>query len=338
MKQRFWFGLLLGGLSGISLLLLGLIVFNLRDYTVLKNRLSQLPLVETIVRTFKTEPKTMDKAVPIKILFVGDMMFDRYIRSVAEVHGYDFVLESIAPFLQTYDLVVGNLESPITENASISQNSEIGSPKNYIFTTSPGVLETMKKNKILLVSLGNNHIGNFGPDGIASTSAFLGRSDISFFGFTTQPLMETRIVKQFGDVNVGFANYNQFVDGGFEQALTDVEVLKPNADVLVLYAHWDNEYQTTPAKVTVERAHAFVDAGVDVIIGSHPHVISSTEEYKGKMIYYSLGNFVFDQYFSPETKRGLLVEMAIDPETDKLQFTEFFSETLSNGKTILITQ
>ena len=78
-----------------------------------------------------------------------------------------------------------------------------------------------------------------------------------------------------------------------------------------------------------------IEAGADLIIGSHPHVIQSTELYQGKKIYYSLGNFLFDQYFSPETQKGLLVVLTIDPKTRAFSFQDLTVQMASGSPLVL---
>jgi poly-gamma-glutamate synthesis protein (capsule biosynthesis protein) len=78
--------------------------------------------------------------------------------------------------------------------------------------------------------------------------------------------------------------------------------------------HWGTEYQHVNGRLQAEMAHKLIDAGADVIIGHHPHVIQGIEVYQGKPIFYSLGNFVFDQYFSEDTQRGLAIGLVLDKD------------------------
>jgi poly-gamma-glutamate synthesis protein (capsule biosynthesis protein) len=133
-----------------------------------------------------------------------------------------------------------------------------------------------------------------------------------------------------------FINYNQFIAGGLEQTIANLNKFKDKNVFIVLYAHWGDEYLANPSFRTVELAHQFIDEGADLVIGSHPHVIQKREIYNGKQIYYSLGNFVFDQYFSKETTEGLLVELSIDPFSKNYSTKEYKVTLLTNGQTILL--
>ncbi len=279
----------------------------------------------------QTENDKMDK--PVKILFVGDMMFDRYIRQTAERKGSDFVFAGVAKMLSENDLVIGNLEGPITDKPSVSVGSEIGARDNYIFTFNPGVASELWKNNIKLVSLGNNHIFNFGADGLVQTKENLQNNKVAFFG---DPAGEKRIAtwNQNG-LKLAFVVYNQFEKDGVAKTLADIKAAKKmNADEVILYAHWGTEFVGQSDAKIKELAHGFIDGGVDLVIGSHPHVVQGKEQYQGKMIYYSLGNFIFDQYFSHETQQGLAVQLEIDTKK-QTTFKELPVTMKTNGQTVL---
>ena len=82
---------------------------------------------------------------------------------------------------------------------------------------------------------------------------------------------------------------------------------------MIVFLHWGEEYQLISSSSQRKLAHSLIDAGADLIIGSHPHVVQEIEKYKGKLIFYSLGNFIFDQYFSRETQKGLAVSLELYP-------------------------
>ncbi len=255
----------------------------------------------------------------VRVLFGGDVMLDRYIRTVMNRKGWDYPLALIQTVLADNDRVVVNLEGPITEHASVSEGSLIGEKKNYIFTFAPESASFLKRNYINIVNIGNNHILNFGKEGAQSTKNFLDTAGVKYFG---DPLSEKRtLIETIHNTKIGFVNYNEFIPQGKEKALLDIQELRGAVDILVVYAHWGKEYVNALPQ-TKDLAHEFIDAGVDVIIGSHPHIVQEKEVYQGKTIYYSLGNFIFDQYQDLLTQQGLLVRMEIHPMTHELQFEE----------------
>ncbi len=312
----------------------------------------------------------------IKIVFGGDVMFDRNIRLAAveralknypeassasdlQEINYDFVFGlKLQELLSAQDLVVVNLEGPITDNPSLSANTEPGSNNNYFFTFDPAVLDVLRKNNMWLVGLGNNHILNFELEGLEATDSYLQEAGIEWFGWVGA-------VNSYDDWNrvssiwekdgfkLGVINYNQFGQQPLETALKEVERLKDQVHWLVVYPHWGLEYENEANTVIQNQAYQFIDAGADTVIGSHPHVVQQAEVYQGKKIFYSLGNFVFDQYFQPEVKQGLLVELSFDlsqlkaeselgkellgTKENKLSpvFTNYEIRMLESGSTIL---
>jgi poly-gamma-glutamate synthesis protein (capsule biosynthesis protein) len=133
----------------------------------------------------------------------------------------------------------------------------------------------------------------------------------------------------------GFVNYNLFSQGSEPAALAEIKKIRPQVDWLIVYTHWDNEYQPLAHSSSVSLAHQFIDLGADLIIGSHPHVIQNHEVYKDKHIYYSLGNFVFDQYFEPAVRQGLAVSVEFKPDTREVTVKETPTYLLKNGQTSL---
>lgn len=270
----------------------------------------------------------------VRILFVGDMMFDRYVRQVSAKRGSDFVFAGVKEMLSGSDLVVGNLEGPITDKPSVSVDSEIGARNNYIFTFDSTVGADLWKNNIKLVNIGNNHILNFGEEGLLKTKENLKNNRVDFFG---DPAGEKRLaVWKKNGTKIVFVGYNQFEKEAENKTSADLEqAKKEGADLIVLYAHWGTEFVGQAGDNIKELAHNFIDSGADLIIGSHPHVVQDKEEYKGKLIYYSLGNFIFDQYFSPETQQGLAVQIEMNPQDEKVFAKELPVMMKTNGQTIL---
>jgi poly-gamma-glutamate synthesis protein (capsule biosynthesis protein) len=268
----------------------------------------------------------------VSLLFVGDMMFDRYIRQVRDKKGSDFIFSEVKDLLAKSDLVAGNLEGPISDNPSVSVESEFGSQNNYVFTFDPGVSEDLRKNNIWIVNIGNNHIMNFREEGLAKTKQYLRSGGVDFFG---DPGGEKRIAKfEKNGAKIAFVSYDQFEKDPLTKTLSDIqEAKKEKADSIILYTHWGKEYSKEPTKNDQELGRKFIDEGVDLIIGSHPHIVQKKEEYKGKMIYYSLGNFIFDQYFDPETQKGLTVQVMIGAD-NKMTFKEFPVKMKNNGQTL----
>lgn len=280
--------------------------------------------------------KRPEVASYVKILFVGDMMFDRGIRYYAGKNGgNDFIFQKIRAELLNNDLVIGNLEGPITDEKSISAGTAPGEPGNYFFTFDKSWAKTLFKNNIKLVNLGNNHILNFGREGLASTKKYLDEANVGYFGAPDYP---KSISSELSSVKITFVNYNEFAsldsDTNIKSTLEEIQKVKKFSDLIIVYCHWGAEY-VGPDQAMKNLARQFIDEGADLVIGSHSHTIGPMEIYKGKRIYYSLGNFIFDQYFSEEVRRGLGVVVKINSKTKELSFEEKNFYMQPNGQTIL---
>jgi poly-gamma-glutamate synthesis protein (capsule biosynthesis protein) len=250
----------------------------------------------------------------VSLLAVGDIMLDRSVMlktQAAKDYNHPFLL--IDPLFKEYELHLGNLEGPITTSTSVS-NGKGGA--RFMFTFSPNFVEPLK-NRFQFLSLANNHASNFGQKGIDQTRKYLGDAGVHFFGDANNVTEFVSVTSTYNGITLGFVGYHQLVETGFENVIAEVKRIKPLVDVVIVMPHWGVEYITEkPSSKQVEDAHALVDAGADSIIGAHPHVVEPIEIYKEKTIFYSLGNFVFDQYFSEETMTGLAVGLKIEKAND----------------------
>ena len=250
------------------------------------------------------------KTHPIRLLFLGDVMFDRDIRKIGELHGYRCLWGESDRNFKKYDDVIFNLEGPITEHPSVSLGSAIDLPENTTFTFSRHILEQFPSGSNFLVHIGNNHILDFGYSGLLSTEKALSAEGIKYFGDIARSTTTMKYAK-IDDYSVVIVSFNEFLGGGINRAIEEIKRLKKESSFVVVYTHWGAEYKAVQPRYIKEFAHRFIDAGADLVVGSHPHVVGEVETYKGKQIYYSLGNFIFDQYFSRDTQAGLAVEINI---------------------------
>ncbi len=329
--------------GGVLLYMIGLL--NLTNSFLPGNSKDEIILEE---RTIKQDTATSNEPAinpdpsprpEIKILFGGDMMFDRNIRLAAQDQSYQYLFQPLAGLFDQQDLVVANLEGPVTNNQPVSVGTVPGSTNNYIFTFSPQIVSALKQHKVELVNLGNNHILNFGQDGYQQTLKYLSQGGIEYFGqigsSVSKEQQQLSLIKEIRGYRIGFVSYNQFAQVGLEPVLAKIEQIKKQVDLVIVFAHWGNEYQPKANQVITNWAHQLIDQGADVIIGSHPHVVQNHEIYQEKHIYYSLGNFIFDQYFQPEVRQGLLVKLVINPVTKELSFKTYQIEMLKSGQTQL---
>ncbi len=243
-----------------------------------------------------------------RIFAGGDMIFDRKIRVVSEARGADYPFSCIDPLIKQADFAVANLEGPITNNASRSVGTAPGSFDNYFFTfpTTTGAL--LVRHNFRAVGIGNNHILNFGYAGLLSTQVNLSRAGLGFFGGVegNEGIYES----DDNGVPLAFVGYNEFGGGTVAEVANNIKKEHDAGRVVIVYAHWGDEYIDASPRLRPV-AELFSQSGAAAIIGMHPHVVLPHEYIGDTLVYYSLGNFIFDQYFSDDVDHGLTLILTV---------------------------
>ncbi len=256
------------------------------------------------------------------LIFAGDVMLSRNVaKYIEEKSDPRYPFSKIADYLRSADLVFGNLEGPISARGK-NQGSE------YSFRADPKVAEGLVFAGFDILSLANNHAWDWGRDALEDTIDILRANDISPVG-AGRNFKEANapVVKNVGESKIAFFAFTDLYlesleAGGFSSGISsfyferirkDIREIKNSgtADIVVISFHWGEEYKTAVNGTQRNTAHALIDAGADLVVGHHPHVIQEVEKYKDGWIAYSLGNFVFDQNFSEETKTGLILKTIV---------------------------
>jgi poly-gamma-glutamate synthesis protein (capsule biosynthesis protein) len=277
-------------------------------------------------------PSVEATTTPLRILLVGDMFFDRFIRYQMSTEGSDYPFACIDPLFKSVDFVVGNLEGPITSNNSISLGSIPGSAHNYVFTFATTTAEVLARHNVRAVSLGNNHILNFGRDGMAQTHTYLDQAGVGYFGGVAG---DEPIYRVEHGARLSFIAYNQFGGASADEVAERIREEAQLGRMVIVFSHWGTEYSTS-VEDTRPAALLFAESGASAIIGSHPHVVGQHEMLGDVPVYYSLGNFIFDQYFSSATQHGLALLLTIDTNKS-ISIQEYPVELERTGQTCLTT-
>lgn len=280
------------------------------------------------------------KSKTAHVIFVGDIMLDRGVEnSVKNNMGGDFakLFEHIGDYLKNSDAVFGNLEGPVT-----AKGPNVGS--RFSFAMDSKILPVLVANNFKMVSFANNHVGDHSNSGFADTLANLDTAGLPYTG-AGQNFAEvsTPKITVVNGIKLGFIGCTD-VGPDWLAATTNnpgillcsnpklgeiITAAKTQVDFLIFSAHWGVEYHPR-TQHQQDIAHMVIDHGADMVIGHHPHVIEATEWYKDKFIAYSMGNFIFDQYFSDPTMQGLIVDAVIDPK-QKTQVTLKVLELSKDG-------
>jgi hypothetical protein len=258
----------------------------------------------------------------VKISFVGDIMMHGVVKQCALVNnrlrkqqsinnrGFDYLFEKISPYLENSDINVGNMEFPVSPPFM---------GRGLIFNCPPEIIPAMKSSGINLLSIANNHMLDQGRRGLLDTMRFLRRYGIDFIGINeTEEAARSGIVIEISGIRIGFIAYTGVSNYGFprnpkgyyindfynkREVKADIKRIRRQSDYLIMIAHRGIEYKSIPQKKDCIIMKEYLDEGVDLIVGHHPHVLQYAERYitqdrRMTYIFYSLGNFISNQRFS----------------------------------------
>jgi len=254
---------------------------------------------------------------PVSVMFLGDIMLDRNVARTAMARGAEWLFASSTELFTQTDLRVANLEGAVTDNPSIAQVD------NTIlrFTFDPALTkQILEPLNLSAASLANNHAYDFGKSGYTQSREYLSAWGINSFGhpYNTAGNLSTKLDSRGKTICI--VGFMQLYVANTSTVINEITALRPECDKLVVFPHWGDEYTHEPNKAQVTAAHAFIDAGADMVIGAHPHVVQPLEVYQGKPIIYSLGNAMFDQNFSWDTTHGLALRVDFYPSRTDLTF------------------
>lgn len=233
----------------------------------------------------------------VSILLTGDIMLGRSVMTKSlGSNDPNYPFREVADKLNEADIVFSNLENPIIS----------GCPKTdsgFKFCADPRMIGGLKFAGIDIVNLANNHTLNYGKDGLEETKKILEENQIKWIGDGNLEIIDKQGIK-FGFLGFDFVTK--------EPTKNDYELVKNSSqkvDVLIVGIHWGKEYSDKATLAQKEIARKLVENGADVIAGHHSHWVQDIEYINEKPVYYSLGNLVFDQSWSEETKKGLAIKL-----------------------------
>lgn len=256
----------------------------------------------------------------VNLAFLGDMMLDRGVRSSVNKNfkgDYSALFEKLN-VLKKSDMIFANLEGPASD-----QGKDMGNL--YSFRMDPSVVPALKGAGIGIVSMANNHVGDWGRSAFADTLARLEENEILYTGAGTKDTIENpTIVEKYG-IKIGYLGFSDVGPHWMTPTEDNPGILLANnprfkeiiqnaskqVDYLIVSFHFGDEYKTIHNKRQEKLAHDAIDSGAKIVIGHHPHVVQDTEIYKNGFIAYSLGNFIFDQKFSEATMQGMFLEIKL---------------------------
>lgn len=305
--------------------------------------LAVMGLALAVALALRTMPPAIGSASPeiaegeAILVLVGDLMLGRGVRDLVEARGSDWLLAEVEDLLHA-DLVIANLESLLADPPE-------GSSPALNLAAGAGVGDSLSRAGIGAVSLANNHALDARSEGLAATLAELeGRGIVAVGAGDTLAEARSARILSINGVRVALLAYNDVpqasglragsgpVVAELEPASMEAEVrrARERADVVVVVFHWGEEYNASPTPRQREMARRAREAGAQVVVGSHPHVVQPLDLQADGVVAYSLGNFVFDQWRSLSTTRGQALALRV--RRDGLAQAEIVSLSLDGGR------
>jgi len=281
----------------------------------LPSRCARVPYLIAIVVTFCLAPL---RAAPpdslVQILFTGDVVLARHFQQyIGQNYTYAFAR---IPWFKQADLSVINLENPLTTASEARE-------KPFVFKAPPRLVRVLQDGGVDLANIANNHIYDYGAAGLLETMQTLKKAGIRYVGAGADFAQAHRpVIFERKGIRIGFLAYygvrahSESHPAGENDPGTalrrlrfirdDVRALRPKVDFLVVIFHWGFEKEHFPRTHQIKFAHRVIDYGADLIVGHHPHVLQGVEKYKGKIIVYSLGNFIFGGLYRTHYQTAVL--------------------------------
>ena len=257
--------------------------------------------------------------IPISSVAVGDLMMGGSALSIIRTKGSEYPFEPTKSILRTADIAMANLEAPFTLKGEPFE-------KTFTFRVPPEFVQGIYDAGLDVLTLANNHILDYGPEGLFSTMALLDSLGIAYCGAgRTIKEAEDGVILQRGHWRIGFLAYSLTYPAEFwatssksgtayphpQRMEKNIRMLKEEVDLVVVSFHWGGEKMVRPKSYQRRYGHQAIDCGADLVIGHHPHVLQGLELYKDRLIAYSLGNFVFGSY-SKNARDSIILKVRYD--------------------------
>lgn len=234
----------------------------------------------------------------ITISLVGDctlgtdetFAYDTSLNAYQLYRGSDYFLQNVKTIFAEDDLTIINMEGPLTE--STERNGE-----KFAFKGAPGFVDILSGSSVEAANLANNHSHDYGEQGFEDTKRILSDAGITAFGYDETALVTIKGIK-IG--LVGIYELHDHLERARQLKDNIAKVKQEGADLIITIFHWGNERETIPDSNQMALGHIAIDYGADLVAGHHPHVLQGIEEYRGKYIVYSLGNFCFGGNSAPD--------------------------------------
>ena len=267
----------------------------------------------------------------VQLSFVGDMCLGGDVGTYGETASYGSLFAQASQLWRNSSLVFANLECTVTQQNTVYYDH----PKEVKYAASQTALKVAAEKGVNVVSVANDHVGDYGWKGIEHTLLALDKYGISYAGAGENIIAagSYQILKA-GDMKIGFVSFTDVVPKHFAAGEDHYGVVTSNypelyaqvngaaqeSDLVVVYVHWGDIDGLNVTERQEQLAHQLIDSGADVVIGCHPKVLQKTELYGNGVIFYSLGSFIADGMTRTE-RNSAMVQLNIDKTTGMREFT-----------------
>lgn len=257
----------------------------------------------------------------IRISICGDILLDRGVKTQIKSNGVNYPYQGVRNILKKSDAVIGNLECPITQ-----KSSPVFKDKKLVFRADVPNAAALKAAGFSILCLANNHSMDQNSEGLMDTMKNLNTVGIMTVGAgLNREDANKPLFFNLSGSTIGILSFSHFPAEGYfffenkpdvahvnENIEKNVREAKSKCDFLIVTLHWGKEFNNFPSEHQIELAHSLIDNGADVIAGHHPHVLQGIEKYKDKLIFYSLGNFVFDKQIFKGTDETVIFNLTLN--------------------------
>ena len=269
--------------------------------------------------------KKTGERMKLEIFAVGDIMLGEQhlcnnfgVKNVIQKNGPDFLFREVSPLFAGGDIVFGNLECSIQDSTPVSSAAPV------FFCAESDAVNGLKNAHFNVLSVANNHIMENGQNSFVHTVQVLKTHAITPVGIRGR-----RDILPIKGYKIAFLAYSFIKDTienvcynkiqSEETIIEEIQKVKPDSDLIIISLHWGSEYVPCPSPEQIRIGRRLIDAGADIILGGHPHVTQSFEIYKDRPIFYSLGNFIFDDTYLPTTLKSFIAKITINDSRNSIE-------------------
>ena len=285
----------------------------------------------------------------ITISLAGDVSYSTYVKNKVNQFGVTYPMENVREIFQNDDISFINLETAITD-----RKKPANIKKEYNFASNSNTAKELANSSIDLVNIANNHALDYGQEGFIDTMNLLDAAGVQYVGGGRKidEAISAKII-EVKNKKIGFIAFNAVVPSRtwlatdkragqvsmypyeVDKRLAYIKEVKSQVDYLILSIHCQGLSNSKNEKDYINAAHKLIDAGVDVVVGTHPHLMQATEYYKDGIIFYSLGNFIFPN-MGGRADKAAIIQLEIDPSADEEIKVKYIPTKMLGNRPVLL--